>query len=59
MSVVAFGNVFDSLGSGFDLVRIPVWNLNRELFLDSHDDLNGVERIQVEIIVEVGLEGDL
>lgn len=36
-----------------DGVGVLVGNLNAELLLDSHDDLNGVERVETEIVGEV------
>ena len=59
MGILAMGDVVDSIGSGLDAVCVFVGDLDRELLFDGHDNLDGVERVQVEIVVEAGLEGDL
>lgn len=59
VSIVALGDVVNSLGSSLDLISILVRDLDRELLLNSHDNLDSVQRVQLEIIVEVGRERDL
>ena len=38
-----------TLRNSCDLICLGIGNLNTELFLDSHDDLYGVERVKTEI----------
>jgi len=59
MGILALANVGNSIGSRLDLVSVLVGDLDGELLLDSHDNLDSVQRVQTEIRVEVGLEGDL
>jgi len=59
VGILTLGDVVNSLGSSLDLVSILVGDLDRELLLDSHDNLDGVQRVQLEVAVEVGLERDL
>jgi len=35
-----------------DLIGLGIWNLNGELLLNSHDDLDGVEGVETEIAGE-------
>lgn len=42
-----------------DGVGILVGDLDAELLLDSHDDLNGVERVEAEVVGEVSASLDL
>jgi hypothetical protein len=42
-----------------DGISILVGDLNAELLLDGHDDLDGVEAVQTEVIGEVGSGFDL
>ena len=37
-----------------DLVGLLVGDLNAELLLYRHDDLDGVQAVQAEVVVEVG-----
>ena len=39
--------------TGVDRVGILVGDLNAELLLDSHDDLDGVKRVETEVVGEV------
>lgn len=48
----------DSL-TGVDAVGVLVGDLDAELLLDGHDDLNGVETVQAEVVGEVGSGLDL
>lgn len=59
MGIITLTNVGNSIGSGLDRVSILIGDLNRELLLNSHDNLDSVQRVQTEISAEVGLEGDL
>lgn len=40
-------------------ISLLVWNLNAELFLNSHDYLNSVETVQTKIVGEMGSTRDL
>lgn len=40
--------------TGVDGVGVLVGDLNAELLLDGHDDLNGVKRVETEVVGEVG-----
>lgn len=40
-------------------ISLLVWNLNAELFLNSHDYLNSVETVQTKIVGEMGGTRDL
>lgn len=42
-----------------DGVGVLVGDLDAELLLDGHDDLNGVETVQTEVVGEVGGRLDL
>lgn len=42
-----------------DAVGILVGNLDAELLLNGHDDFNGVETVQAEVVGEVGSGLDL
>lgn len=59
VSIVALGDVLNSLLGRLDLIGILIGDLDGELLLDGHDNLDSVQRVQTEISVEVGLEGDL
>ncbi len=59
VGIITLGDVLNGLGSRLDLVSVLVGDLDRELLLDGHDHLDSVQRVQAEIRVEVGLEGDL
>jgi hypothetical protein len=47
-------NVGEVKYTGVDGVGVLVGDLNAELLLDGHDDLNGVERVKAEVVGEVG-----
>lgn len=59
VSITAGGNVVNSPSNGFDLIGIMIRDFDRELFLDGHDNFNSIERVQLEIIREVGCFCDL
>lgn len=42
-----------------DAVSVLVGDLDAELLLDGHDDLNGVEAVEAEVVGEVGGGFDL
>lgn len=42
-----------------DGVGVLVGDLNAELLLDGHDDLNGVKRVETEVVGEVSSGLDL
>src|SRR5207302_10955930 len=44
---------------GDDLLRGIVGNLAPELFLERHDELDGVETVGAQIVYEAGVVGDL
>lgn len=46
-------DVLDGLLDGVDVVGILVGNLDAELLLDGHDDLDGVEAVEAEVVGEV------
>jgi hypothetical protein len=55
-------DVLNSLVDGVDRVGILVGDLNAEFLLDGHDDLDGVKRVEAEVVGEVsgGLDvGDI
>jgi hypothetical protein len=35
-----------------DLVSFGIWDLDGEFLLDGHDDLDGVERVESEVVGE-------
>ena len=41
------------ISTGVDRVGILIGDLNAELLLDSHDDLDGVKRVETEVVGEV------
>lgn len=45
--------------TGVDGVGILVGDLDAELLLDGHDDLDGVERVEAEVVGEVSGRLDL
>lgn len=45
--------------TGVDGVGILVGDLNAEFLLNGHDDLNGVERVETEVVGEVSAGTDL
>lgn len=40
--------------TGVDAVGVLVRDLDAELLLDGHDDLDGVEAVEAEVVGEVG-----
>ena len=52
------GDVVDGLPDALDLLRVLVRDLDPELVLELHDQLDEVERIGVEILLEGRLLGD-
>src|SRR5918996_995742 len=52
-------DVVDGLPDGLDLLRVLVRDLDPELILQLHDQLDEVEGVGVEILLEGGLLGDL
>src|SRR5688500_17484318 len=52
-------DVLDRLADGLDLLRVLVGDADVELFLELHDELDGVERVGPEIVDERGLGGHL
>ena len=59
MGIITLTDVGNGIGGGLDLISILVGDLDRELLLDGHDDLDSVQGVQSEISVEVGNERDL
>ena len=59
VGIITLGDIVDGVSSRLDLISILVGDLDRELLLNGHDDLDSVQRVQAEIAVEVGLERDL
>lgn len=51
--------IYTSVSGRLDLISILVRDLNRELLLNGHHDLNSVQRVQAEVLVEVGRKRDL
>src|SRR5919201_710671 len=58
-SLLMRGDVVDRLANGLDLLRVLVRDLDPELILQLHDQLDQVERVGVEVLLEGGLLGDL
>src|SRR5689334_7288456 len=54
-----FVDVLDGVLDLADLLRLIVGNLDAELFLESHDQLDGIERVRAEVLNERSLRGDL
>src|SRR5688500_16063399 len=52
-------DVVDSLADGLDLLGIFVRDLDPELILEFHDQLDEVERIGVQVFLEGSILGDL
>lgn len=59
VGIIALGDVLNGLLSRLDLIGILVGDLNGELLLNSHDNLDGIQGVQAEVSVEAGLKGDL
>src|SRR5918912_836673 len=58
-SLLVRGDVVDRLANGLDFLRVLVRDLDPELILQLHDQLDQVERVGVEILLEGGLLVDL
>src|SRR5947209_10565706 len=58
-SLLVAGDVVDRLADSGDLLRVLVRDLDPELILELHDQLDEVERVGVEILLEGRLLGDL
>src|SRR6267378_3648881 len=52
-------DVLDRVADGHDLLGILVGDLDVEMLLESHDELNRVERIGAQILDELRVRGDL
>ena len=53
------GDVIDRLADRRDLLRVVVGDLDAELILELHDQLDQIERVGVEIFLERSLFRDL
>src|SRR4051794_23561588 len=58
-SLLVRGDVVDGLPDGRDLLGILIRDLDRELVLQLHDQLDEIERVGVEVVLERRLFGDL
>src|SRR5947209_3238515 len=58
-ALLVAGDVVDRLADGRDLLRILVRDLDPELILELHDQLDEVERVGVEILLKGRFVGDL
>src|SRR5947209_18450270 len=58
-ALLVAGDVVDRLADGRDLLRVLVRDLDPELVLELHDQLDEVERVGVEILLEGRLLVDL
>jgi hypothetical protein len=52
------GDVGHSVTYREDLVGLGVGDFDAELLLDRHDHLDGVQRVQVQVLLEAGGRGD-
>ena len=52
-------DVFDGVADRAHLLGILIGNLDPELFLERHDQLDGVERVSTQVFDERGRVGDL
>ena len=59
VDVLVIGDVLDDLGRGQQFVRVVVGDLEAELVLHGHDDLNVIERVETKILDEMGVEFQL
>lgn len=59
VSVRALANVFYSLLGSLDIVSVLVRDFDREFFFNGHDDFNGVQAVQTEVVDKVSVEGNL
>jgi len=53
------GNVLNGVVDAGNLISLGVGNFNGKLILDGHHDLDGVQRIQAQIVGKLGRGGDL
>src|SRR5215212_7151861 len=53
------GDVVDRLADGLNLLGVLVGDLDPELILELHDQLDEIERVGVEVLLEGGLLRDL
>lgn len=53
------GDVLDGVGDGLDLLGIVIGDVEDELLLEGHDDLDDVKGVETEVIDEVRLVGNL
>src|SRR5437763_6921364 len=53
------GDVVDGLADGRDLLSVLVRDLDAELILELHDQLDEIERVGIEVLLERRLFGDL
>src|SRR5205085_9420330 len=58
-SALVLVDIFDRVADGGDLLRGIVRNLDAELFLEGHDQLDDVEAVRTEVIDEARVFGDL
>src|SRR3712207_6692432 len=58
-SLLMGGDVVDGLPDGLDSLRVLVGDLDPELVLELHDELDEIERVGVQVFLEVRLLGDL
>ena len=59
VDVFVVSDVLNKLRRRQQLLGVVVGNLEAELILHGHDDLHVVERVQAQIVDEVGLKGQL
>ena len=55
----AFSRIFDGVADGDDRLSLVVRNLDPELLLERHDQLNRIEQVGPEIVDEIGALDDL
>ena len=53
------GNVLNGVVDAGNLISLGVGNFNGKLILDGHHDLDGVQRIQAQIVGKLGRGGHL
>src|SRR4051794_23232344 len=58
-SALVLIDIFDRVADGRDLFRGIVRNLDAELFLEGHDQLDDVQAVRTEVIDEARVLGDL
>jgi hypothetical protein len=59
VSLLVRRDVVDSLTDSLNLLSVLVRDLDRELVLQLHDQLDKVERVGIEILLKRGFVGDL